>query len=338
MSFSSIVGQAEVKERLGHALAGSPGHAYIFTGPKGIGRTSLAREFAAALLCSQPGRDGACGSCPSCRYLAGGVHPDFRELELQEKEKVIPVDAVRQKIGTDLYHQPQLGPRKVYLIDADALNEQGQNALLKSLEEPPPYAIFLLTALSARHLLATIVSRAVVLMLSRLRADEVMAVMAAKDLHQHEAAAFFARFSGGVPGVALELAQSSWFHDLRQETIRFFMKLPESGRSNLLTDGFAFFEANRVHTGEILDVLGSLVRDLIVLSERSVGDLLINNDQRLALERLLPAGKQPATLRNHLTQAYRAVLAARRGLALNASFEGLACHLMLVLRKELTYA
>jgi DNA polymerase-3 subunit delta' len=94
--------------------------------------------------------------------MAGGVHPDYRELELQEKEKVIPVDAVRQRIGADLYHQPQLGMRKVYLVDADALNEQGQNALLKSLEEPPPYAIFLLTALSARHLLPTIVSRAVV--------------------------------------------------------------------------------------------------------------------------------------------------------------------------------
>jgi len=338
MSFSTIVGQTEIKERLGHALTGSPGHAYIFTGPKGIGRTRLARAFAAALLCERPGCDGACGRCPSCRYMAGGVHPDYRELELQEKEKVIPVDAVRQRIGADLYHQPQLGTRKVYLVDADALNEQGQNALLKSLEEPPPYAIFLLTALSARHLLPTIVSRAVVLMLSRLSPAEVMAVMESNDLHQHEAAAFFARFSGGVPGVALELAQSSWFHDLRQETIRFFVKLPESGRAFLLTDGYAFFEANRVHAGEILDVLGSLLRDLIVLSDRSADDMLINNDQQLALKRLLPSGKKPESLRNNLTQAYRAVLAARRGLALNASFEGLACHLMLALRKELTYA
>ncbi len=163
MSFSTIVGQTEIKERLGHALTGQPGaRLYIHRTQGESARTRLARALAAALLCERPGRDGACGRCPSCRYMAGGVHPDYRELELQEKEKVIPVDAVRQRIGADLYHQPQLGMRKVYLVDADALNEQGQNALLKSLEEPPPYAIFLLTALSARHLLPTIVSRAVV--------------------------------------------------------------------------------------------------------------------------------------------------------------------------------
>ena len=142
MAFSSIVGQVDAKVRLGSALEGIPGHAYVFAGPDGIGKTLVAREFAKALLCQAPSSDGACGVCTSCRHFGNGVHPDFKTLTLDGKEKNIKVERVRQSVCADLNMRPQFGNRKVYLIAADFLNEQGQNALLKSLEEPPDYCFF----------------------------------------------------------------------------------------------------------------------------------------------------------------------------------------------------
>ncbi|MDW7655556.1 MAG: hypothetical protein SCM11_00115 [Bacillota bacterium] len=338
MSFSSIVGQNELKQRLGQALTGNPGHAYIFIGPKGVGRTWIARTFAAALLCRQPGSDGACGVCSSCRYFQQQVHPDYRELQLQGKEKVIPVESVRRQIGADLYMQPQLGQRKVYLIAADDLNEQGQNALLKSLEEPPPYAIFLLTASGADHLLPTIVSRAVLHIVSRRSPDEIMAILHDKGLDKNDAVNFFVRFSKGLPGTAIELAGNDWFSDLRKDTIRFFTGIPRMSRSDLLTTGFQFCDANRQHLGDILNVMGSLIRDLLVLAGNGGREHLINDDHAAELNSFLSEYTGPEKVRRNLGLAWSAILAARRGLALNASFEGLACNLMLALRKELSYA
>lgn len=338
MAFPSIVGQDELKQRLGHALTGNPGHAYVFIGPKGVGRTWIARAFAAALLCRQSGPEGACGVCPSCRYLQQQVHPDYRELTLQGKEKVIPVESVRRQIGTDLYMQPQLGQRKVWLIAADDLNEQGQNALLKSLEEPPPYAIFLLTASGADQLLPTIVSRAVIHLVSRRTPDEIMAILHEKGLDTQDAVNFHIRFSKGLPGTAIELAGNDWFNDLRHETIRFFAGIPRMSRSDLLITGFQFCDANRQHLGDILDVMGSLIRDLLILAGAGGNGHLINEDRTAELNRFLSEFTRPEKVRRNLGLAWSAILAARRGLALNASFEGLACNLMLALRKELSHA
>ena len=149
MTFSSIIGQTKAKARLVTALLGTPGHAYAFAGPDGIGKTFLARKFAQALLCRQSGKDGACGRCPSCRHFDHGVHPDYRELQIEPKEKNIKIDRVRQTVCRDVDLRPQFGDRKVYLLAADHLNEQGQNALLKTLEEPPEYCFFLLTLVDA---------------------------------------------------------------------------------------------------------------------------------------------------------------------------------------------
>jgi DNA polymerase-3 subunit delta' len=338
MAFSSIIGQHELKKRLGTALTGSPGHAYVFAGPKGIGRTTWARSFAKALLCEQPSSDGSCDHCASCHYFDRQVHPDYRELQLDGKDKVIKVDYVRQAVCADLNIQPQLRPRKVYLIAADDLNEQGQNALLKSLEEPPEYAFFLLTAVGPDHLLPTIVSRTNLLLLKRHAPEEIEAILRQRGLSATDELAFCARYAGGLPGVALDLATSDWFSSLRQETVRFFWSLGRSTRTAVLTSGFQFFDGNRPHVPDILDILGSLVRDQLAALYAVDQRLLTNPDQASMFARLAAGLSDPGDVRGRLARAHGALLSARRGLALNASFEGMICHLLLVLRKELSYA
>lgn len=338
MTFSSIVGQAEIKERLGHALTGNPGHAYIFSGPQGIGRTHIARVFAAALLCHESDQEGACGRCLSCQYLEQQVHPDYLELRLQDKEKVIPVESVRRKISSDLYLQPQISQRKVYLIAADGLNEQGQNALLKSLEEPPSYAVFLLTVTSLDRLLPTVVSRAVHIRIHPCSYQETMEILKKRGLDQLKTAPFCARFSGGVPGAAIELAENEWFHELRKETIHLFSQLTHESRAYLLTKGYAMLDSNRRFMPEILKIMSSLIHDLMILSGGSKTQNLINEDQIGFLKPIAAGLEKTGHWQEHLGKAYRAIITASHGLEQNASFEGLACHLMLALRKELQHA
>ena len=337
MAFSSIIGQTEAKKRLGIAVLGIPGHAYVFSGPDGIGKTLIAREFAKALLCASVTQDGACDICNSCRYFDRGVHPDFRHLALESKEKNIKVERVRQSVCGDIALCPQLGRRKVYLLAGDFLNEQGQNALLKSLEEPPEYCCFILTIISPERLLPTILSRVSLIALHRYAPQEIIAILAACGLDAGDAGLFYARFSGGLAGGALDLAKNSWFSDLRQEVTGLYQDIGRQSRAGLLTEGYRFFDNNRDHAPVIIDILGSLVRDQLVFIKCREVRLLTNQDQLALLTGGLAASPGPETA-GRLARAYAALLSARRALALNASFEGLVCNLLLNLRKEFNYA
>lgn len=341
MAFAALVGQPDLKTRLGLILTDEPGHAYVFTGPTGIGKSSFAQTFAQALLCQQPTAAGACGTCPACHHFQNQAHPDFRSLLLDPKDKVIKVERVRQTIQADIALRPQFGRRKIYLIDADYLNEQGQNTLLKSLEEPPDFVTFILMASGPEKLLPTILSRLTVLPLRRYPADEVLEILrqdldhATAEQPDEATLTFYARYANGVPGVAKNLLTSPWFSDLRQETVEFFGQLSRLSRAQVLTAGYTFLDSNRLRADVLLDIMGSLVRDQLVLALTGESRHLTNPDQQAHLT-LPQDGRQAAVVR--LIRASSAIAAARRGLKLNASFEGLACQLLLTLRKELIHA
>jgi DNA polymerase-3 subunit delta' len=342
MAFSALVGQHELKSRLGLILGSEPGHAYVLTGPEGIGKSTFAAAFAQALLCQATSEDGACGRCPACHHFENHAHPDFRTMLLDGKDKIIKVERVRQTIQADLALRPQFGRRKVYLVDADHLNEQGQNTLLKSLEEPPDYVTFILMASGPERLLPTILSRLTILPLRRYPAESVITILhrelarQGSGLPDDATLAFYARYANGIPGAALNLLTSSWFQDLRAETVAFYHQLGRLSRAQVLTTGYNFLDSNRPRADVLLDILGSLIRDQLVLAMTQDHRHLTNPDQAGQLE------IRSEALRNQaipgLFRASSAIFAARRGLALNASFEGLACQLLLTLRKELVHA
>jgi DNA polymerase III delta' subunit len=133
-------------------------HAYILSGPAGSGKHALAQRLAAAYVCSGPG-ERPCGSCPGCRKVKGGIHPDVIRLAPPEGKRSILVDQVRALRG-EAYIRPNEAPRKVFVIeDAQTMNDSAQNALLKVLEDGPAYLAFLLLAEDAQQLLPTIRSR-----------------------------------------------------------------------------------------------------------------------------------------------------------------------------------
>ena len=157
MSLDVLLGNAQLKNDLALSLStGHISHRYLITGPRGSGKRTLAGLLAAALLCE--GSEKPCGICRSCRKALARQHPDFITVDDPEK-KTVPVELIRQT-REDVFVRPNEGTRKVYLFPrAQDMGLPGQNALLKVLEEPPEYAVFLLLADSPEKLLPTVRSR-----------------------------------------------------------------------------------------------------------------------------------------------------------------------------------
>lgn len=159
MDLSPLNGNEKIKDQLSRQERGRGlSHAYIISGPAGSGRHVLARQLAAAMLCTGRG-EKPCGRCGPCQKVLKGVHPDVSAVTGPEEGKPITVDQVRA-LRADAYIRPNEGERKVYLLEgADRMNASAQNAMLKLLEEGPPYAAFLLIAGNAGGLLQTVRSR-----------------------------------------------------------------------------------------------------------------------------------------------------------------------------------
>ena len=160
MTFAGIVGHERAIRGLRAAVAAErPAHAYLITGPVGVGKATLARAFVASLVCDAP-RDGdACGACPQCTRVDSGTHPDVRAVTREEDRRDIRTEQARE-VNRWLTLRPLMAARKIAVIDdAECLNEHGQNALLKTLEEPPGASVLLLLAAHASLLLPTVRSR-----------------------------------------------------------------------------------------------------------------------------------------------------------------------------------
>src|SRR5690606_28457966 len=157
--WSAVAGQEGAIAFLRRLLAGANRHhAYLFVGPEGVGKTMAARAFAAGLLCrSQPGAARPCGACPSCRRLPSGTHPDF--LSVAPEGKSIGIDAVRFLQRWAAVRPALSGARVILLEPAEAVTPVAQNALLKTLEEPPGDTVLIMVSHVPAGLLATVTSR-----------------------------------------------------------------------------------------------------------------------------------------------------------------------------------
>lgn len=173
MDFGGFLGNDALKSRLQASFRQrKTSHCYLLCGPEGSGRHTLARLMAAAFECQRE-NDPGCGVCPACRKVLTNQHPDVITVDDTE-HKNVAVDIVRQA-RSDVFIRPNEGRKKVYILPrGQDLGEASQNALLKILEEPPDYAVFLILTTSAETLLPTIRSRAVQLQLSPLAPDEAL--------------------------------------------------------------------------------------------------------------------------------------------------------------------
>ena len=161
--FKDIIGHEQIIEHLQNAITmDKVSHAYIINGPDKSGKMMLAEAFAAALQCERGGNE-PCMECHSCKQAAGRNQPDILYVR-HEKPNTISVDDIRTQLNNDIVIKPYSSKYKIYIVDeAEKMNVQAQNALLKTIEEPPAYAIILLLTTNADLFLPTILSRCVTL-------------------------------------------------------------------------------------------------------------------------------------------------------------------------------
>ncbi|WP_418727040.1 DNA polymerase III subunit gamma/tau [Collinsella tanakaei] len=179
LTFESVVGQQHIVSTLQHAVTeGRLSHAYLFCGPRGTGKTTMARILAKALLCQKAHGDHGCmpdGTCPECEAIAEGAHPDVYELDAASRTGV---DSVREEIINSVNFAPVRGTYKVYIIDeVHMLTTQAFNALLKTLEEPPSHVVFVLCTTDPQKLLDTILSRCQRFDFHRISNEDILARM-----------------------------------------------------------------------------------------------------------------------------------------------------------------
>jgi len=373
LSADNLIGQFNLKVRLQDSLnAGSPvQHAFLFVGDTGMGKRSFALNFAQTILCqnnklqmsrnSNRGDTGLsgpdnvafhcpdeesshdytsrppCSQCVACRYFLAGTHPDFKLIDRGD-ERIIKVDRIRHEVVADIQTRPQIGNYKIYLINMDDLNEQGQNALLKSLEEPPEYAVFLLMTTLQDNLLPTILSRVAVFNFQRYKDSEIKTILKQKDIFDD--LDFIVQYAAGNPGNALQIAVDEDFKKIRQEANDFFFKFPTINRTELLSSGIDYFKENKEYTDLIFDLWQGLIRDLLVLMRDQNSDQVKQSDLRSRILRLAQAylDKFNETGQGYiekLLNAFDAITEARQASKVNASFEGMIGQLFLTLRNNL---
>lgn len=233
--FNEIIGNDQIKEHMKRAISsGKVSHAYILDGALGSGKILFAKAFAQMLQCENELPGGACHNCHSCRQAETDVHPDIVYVT-HEKPATISVDDIRTQINVDIATKPYQGKYKIYIVDeAEKMNVQAQNALLKTIEEPPEYAIIMLLTTNAFGFLQTILSRCVRLELKPVAQETIVDYLVRKykivDYRAREAAAF----SMGAVGRAINLATSESFNELRECAIETLKKVHELDMPNLM--------------------------------------------------------------------------------------------------------
>ena len=278
LGFNDILGHEQIKEHFRNAVeTGKVSHAYILSGEAGMGRKSLANAFALSLLCEK-GMAEPCMQCHACKQVLSGNHPDLIYVT-HEKPASIGVDDIREQLNDTIQERPYSSYYKIYIVDeAEKMTVQAQNALLKTIEEPPAYAVILLLTTNQDSFLPTILSRCVQLKLKPLK-DTVVKEYLVQSLGEDESQAdIYAAFARGNLGKAIHLAQSEEFGIMYKEMLRLLKHIKDTDISELL-DYIRKVKEENLDIRECLDFMQMWYRDILMYKTTKDINLLIFKDE-----------------------------------------------------------
>lgn len=263
MNYRDFIGNESAKGYLDGLLAHDRvGHAYIFTGEKGLGKRTLAGQFARALLCTGEG-ERPCGACHGCRMALSGNHPDLIWVT-HEKPNLITVDEVRDQIVGQVSVKPYYNGKKVFIVpDAGLMNLRGQNAILKTIEEPPAYAVILLLSENRDMLLPTIVSRCVTVSLKPLHRKQVEEYLTARRQVPSGQAAVLSALSHGNIGRAIRMLEDEEYRACSDMTMQFL----RDPMNMAIDEVFAFAKEaakKKEQIPDMLDIMLFWYRDVLM--------------------------------------------------------------------------
>ena len=325
--FKDVVGRKDLVSYIQKAVTQKQiSHAYILNGERGAGKKMFAQLFAMTLQCERGGAE-PCNECHSCRQALSGNHPDIIRV-VHEKTNTISVEEVRVQINNDIMIRPYNGKYKIYIVpDADMMTVQAQNALLKTIEEPPEYAVIFLLTENAESLLPTILSRCVMLKIKNVKDALIKKYLMEQMQIPDYKADVCTAFAQGNMGRAIMLATSEHFNEIKEETLQMMkyikdMELPE------LLKALKSLSSYKVEVDDILDLISVWYRDVLLYKATKDINGVIFSDQMKYI-------KESANTSSYegIETILKALEKAKTRLKANVNFE-LVMELLLLTIKE----
>ncbi|MDY5986315.1 DNA polymerase III subunit delta' [Sporofaciens sp. SGI.106] len=277
-SFKDVVGHKDIINYIRNAVKENKvSHAYILNGERGSGKKMLATLFATTLQCEKGGPD-PCNVCHSCIQAESGNHPDIIRVQ-HEKPNTISVEDIRTQVNNDILIKPYQGPYKIYIIsEADLMTPQAQNALLKTIEEPPEYAVIFLLTENAEALLPTITSRCVMLKLRNIK-DALIKKYLMETMHVPDYKAdMCTAFAQGNMGRAIMLATSEHFNEIREEAVQLLKYIDDMELSEIVK-AIKRVGAYKLEINDYLDIIMIWYRDVLIYKATKDMDRVVFRDQ-----------------------------------------------------------
>ena len=325
--FKDIIGQEQIKEHLQNALTTKKiSHAYILNGEKSSGKEYIAKVFAMALQCEQ-GELEPCQECHACKQALSDNQPDIIRVG-HEKPNTISVDDIRAQINNDVAIKPYSSPYKIYIVnEAEKMTQQAQNAILKTLEEPPEYAVILLLTSNVNALLPTILSRCVVLNMKPV-ADEKVRKFLMEELkvpdYKADVCVAFAR---GNIGKAKALASSEDFENIKNEALS-LLKYIEDMELHEIVAAIKKIGEYKLEIGDYFDIMAIWYRDVLLFKATKDANHLVFREELGALRKCAQRSSYEG-----IETIINALDTAKRRLDANVNFE-LVMELLLLSIKE----
>lgn len=325
--FSNVYGHEKTIAHMRSAIkADKISHAYMIVGEKGAGKKLLAGIFAQTLQCEKGGTD-PCGRCRSCIQAENKSQPDIICVT-HEKPNTISVEDIREQVNGDILIKPYSSPYKIYIIDeAEKLTVQAQNALLKTIEEPPSYAVILLLAANEGMLLPTIASRCVTLPLRPVPSAVIRSYLMEELQIPDYRADICAAFSQGNIGKARRLALSDSFGEMLEHALHMVKYISEMETGDLIED-LKKINTYKMDIQDYLDLLTVWYRDVLLFKATRDADSLVFSDELNSIRE-----KAKESSYEGLECIIKALEKAKLRLNANVNFD-MALELLLLTMKE----
>lgn len=326
-TFRDIIGQEQIKAHFKTMVeSGQVSHAYIIHGEQSSGKDFIARIFATALQCERK-ETAPCGECRSCKQAANGNQPDIIFVQ-HEKPNTIGVEDIRTQIVNDMGIKPYSSPYKIYIVnEAEKMTPQAQNALLKTLEEPPAYGMIILLTTNVDSFLPTILSRCIVLNMKPVP-DALVTKFLMEELnvpdYKAEVCTAFAR---GNIGKAKALATSEEFEQIKSDAVSLLKYVKEMDLADLVTTIKKITEY-KFQIKDYLDIIMVWYRDVLLLKATNDANHLIFKEEIQYIRKVAVNSSYEG-----LETIIRAIETAKSRLDANVNFD-LTMELMFLVIKE----
>lgn len=325
--FTDIIGQEQLKEHLQNAISmNKVSHAYIINGERSSGKEFIAKVFAMTLQCENGGTQ-ACGECHSCKQALSKNHPDIIYVS-HDKPNTIGVEDIRMQINNDIGIKPYSAPKKIYIMnEGEKMTVQAQNALLKTLEEPPEYAVILILTTNIDSLLPTILSRCVVLNMKPVPDQKVKNfLMEELEVPDYKANICVA-FARGNIGKAKMLAVSEEFDKVKEEAVT-LVKYIYDMEINEVVKAIKKISEYKFDVTDYLDILSVWYRDVLLFKATKDANSLIFRDEIQAIRKTADRSTYEG-----IETIVKALQQAKRRLDANVNFD-LTMELLLLTIQE----